>query len=336
MAQIGSFVPAQYASFPVFHQLFARISADDSIEANVSTFASEMREMAFILRNIEEGSMVIIDELGRGTSTRDGLAIALSIAEVLVDSKAMVWFATHFKDLAKVMSERPGVVNMHLQVEMTGSDKITMLYKIANGCVTEKHYGLALSRVVDLPPMIQEIASNVSHTLDRQSARRKRSSATMALAKRRRVIMGLYQQLLHVRDGQMEGKALTDWLKRLQNEFVNRMSSIEAEAEDDGDTDGADHQDDEMDVDRNDREQAGRGTSDSEGTVVGDDDFLPTAEGCRESERQKGRAASNGVVTNVGSVTASVPERGDAGLRDPDNSHEPSNGSSFSELVAPD
>jgi DNA mismatch repair protein MSH4 len=101
MAQVGCFVPAQYACFPLIHQLFARVSMDDSIEGNVSTFACEMRETAFILRNIDRHSLAIVDELGRGTSTRDGLAIALSIVEALVQSKAFVWFATHFLDLGK-------------------------------------------------------------------------------------------------------------------------------------------------------------------------------------------------------------------------------------------
>ena len=101
MAQIGCFVPATYCSMPIINQLFARVSMDDCIEANVSTFAGEMREMAFILRTIDQNSLAIIDELGRGTSTRDGLAIALAIAEALVNSKAMVWFVTHFKELGK-------------------------------------------------------------------------------------------------------------------------------------------------------------------------------------------------------------------------------------------
>jgi len=79
-------VPAQYASFPIVDQLFARVSMDDGIEANASTFALEMRETAFILRNVTKRSMVIMDELGRGTSTRDGLAIALSVCEALVKS----------------------------------------------------------------------------------------------------------------------------------------------------------------------------------------------------------------------------------------------------------
>ncbi|KAI5284015.1 MutS protein msh4, partial [Ascosphaera atra] len=89
MAQIGCFVPAQYASFPLAHQLFARVSADNTVEANVSTFSAEMREMSFILRNIRPRSMIIVDELGRGTSTVDGLAIAIAIAEALVESQAL-------------------------------------------------------------------------------------------------------------------------------------------------------------------------------------------------------------------------------------------------------
>ncbi len=117
MGQIGCFVPAQHAVFPIIHQLFVRMSTDDSIEANMSTFSLEMREAAFILRsvtshswkslahlanrNVNEKSLAIIDELGRGTSTRDGLAIALAISEALIQSNSLVWFATHFQQLGK-------------------------------------------------------------------------------------------------------------------------------------------------------------------------------------------------------------------------------------------
>lgn len=90
MAQIGSFVPAEYASFPIIHHIFARVSMDDNIESNLSTFSVEMREMAFILRNIDDKSLAIIDELGRGTSTQDGLAIAIAMSEALIQSKASV------------------------------------------------------------------------------------------------------------------------------------------------------------------------------------------------------------------------------------------------------
>ncbi len=227
MAQVGSFVPATYASFPLIHQLFARISVDDSIEANVSTFASEMRETAFILRNIDRSSLAIIDELGRGTSTRDGLAIALSIAEALVESRAIIWFATHFRELAQIMSERAGVVNLHLAVDMSEKNTMTMLYKIGEGYLNEEHYGITLARVVDLPPHILEVAEKVSKALDAQAAAKKQSSKAFALARRRKLVLGLKETLIQAENGPMEGKVLLNWLRRLQEEFIRRMDQIE-------------------------------------------------------------------------------------------------------------
>ena len=230
MAQIGCFVPASYASFPISHQLFARVSMDDSIEANISTFAAEMRETAFILRNIDDRSMVIVDELGRGTSTRDGLSIAIAVAEALVESGAFIWFATHFRDLAKVLSERNGVVNLHLAVDMNEANQMKMLYKVASGAVQEEHYGLALAKVVNLPPEVLQIAERVSKKLTSNMEKRKKKSKTIALARRRKLILSLREQLIQAYEGNMNGKVLATWLIKLQDEFVNRMAAIDAEA----------------------------------------------------------------------------------------------------------
>ncbi|KAJ4352708.1 MutS protein msh4 [Ascochyta clinopodiicola] len=228
MAQIG--VPASYASFPILHQLFARLGMDDSIETNVSTFAAEMREIAFILRNIDRRSMAIIDELGRGTSTRDGLAIALAIAEALVSSKALVWFATHFKDLATIMHERAGVLNLHLAVDMEKEHNMTMLYRIAQGTVKETHYGLALARVVPFPPGVVDRAEVIAQKLERHMLRRKKTSEIVLKEKRRKLILNLKEHLVQAQTGVLEGEVLAAWLKELQREFVNRMTALEAEA----------------------------------------------------------------------------------------------------------
>ncbi|KAH8815411.1 DNA mismatch repair protein-like protein MutS [Xylogone sp. PMI_703] len=230
MAQVGCFVPAQYASFRIIYQLFARVSMDDNIEANVSTFASEMRETAFILRNIDDKSLAIIDELGRGTSTRDGLAIALSIAEALVESKALVWFATHFRELAQILGERPGVVNLHLTVDMSDQSKISMLYKIEKGFIQENHYGLALAKVVELPQNVLEVAEKVTSTLEAQLLAKKQSSKAVALAKRRKLVLSLKESLKQAHESPMQGMALVNWLRRLQTEFVTRMEQIENES----------------------------------------------------------------------------------------------------------
>ncbi|TEY82963.1 hypothetical protein BOTCAL_0026g00260 [Botryotinia calthae] len=227
MAQVGCFVPASYASFPMIHQLFARVSMDDSIEANVSTFASEMRETAFILRNIDEKSLAIIDELGRGTSTRDGLAIALSIAEALSESRALIWFATHFKELAQIMSERPGVKVYHLSVDMRDPTTMTMLYKLDQGCVKEQHYGLALACVVDLPPKVLTVAEEVSKTLIAQAAARKKSSRTSAIDKRRKLLNALKEHLKQLLESPMKNHELLKWIGKLRREFIICMEDIE-------------------------------------------------------------------------------------------------------------
>lgn len=224
-------VPASYASFPILHQLFARLGMDDSIETNVSTFAAEMREIAFILRNIDRRSMAIVDELGRGTSTRDGLAIALAIAEALVSSKAFVWFATHFKDLATIMHERTGVLNLHLAVDMEDENSMTMLYKISQGAVKESHYGLTLARVVPLPPGLVDHAAAVAQKLERHMLSKKKTSEIVLKEKRRKLILNLKEHLVQAHTGVLEGEVLTAWLKELQKEFVNRMAALEAEAE---------------------------------------------------------------------------------------------------------
>ncbi|APA06952.1 hypothetical protein sscle_02g017220 [Sclerotinia sclerotiorum 1980 UF-70] len=226
MAQVGCFVPASYASFPIIHQLFARVSMDDSIEANVSTFASEMRETAFILRNIDERSLAVIDELGRGTSTRDGLAIALSIAEALSQTRAVIWFATHFKELAQIMSERPGVEVYHLSVDMSDLNSMTMLYRLSQGCVKEQHYGIALARVVDLPPRVLAVAEEVSKTIIARTAAKKESSRTMAKNKRRKLLLALKENLEQLRNSPMDNQTLLEWIVKMRKEFSICMGNI--------------------------------------------------------------------------------------------------------------
>ena len=228
MAQIGSFVPASFASFSIRSQLFARVSLDDSSVSNISTFAAEMRETAFILRNIDARSLVIVDELGRGTSTRDGLAIAIAVAEALVQSKAFVWFVTHFRDLATVLSERPGVVNFHLAAELSDT-RMTMLYRIAEGPVEDSHYGLKLAKATGLPSKVLEVAEEVSAKLEDTRRRKRRTSRVVIQARRRKLVLGLRDQLVQAKEGTLEGEGLRLWLKRLQDEFVRRMSKLDDE-----------------------------------------------------------------------------------------------------------
>ena len=175
MTQIGSFVPAAHASFPVVRQIFARTSTDDSLEENAGAFALEMREMAFILRGIDARSLAVVDELGRGTSSRDGLAVALAVSEALMASGALVWFATHFRDLARVLEARAGALSLHKSVSV-GADprSMTMLYRVAEGAVPDRNYGVAFARVFPFPADVLRVAEEACGALAERAARRKR------------------------------------------------------------------------------------------------------------------------------------------------------------------
>ncbi|KAF5002230.1 hypothetical protein FGRMN_536 [Fusarium graminum] len=231
MAQIGSFVPTEYAAFPMIHSIFARVSVDDNIESNLSTFSVEMREMAFILRNIDDQSLAVIDELGRATSNRDGLAIAIAMSEALVQSRASVWFATHFIDLTKVLSDRPGVLNLHLAATSSTTEEglphITMLYKATSGAIRgEEHYGINLARAIGLPQSFIDKAEEVANDLRRKREASKRSSESTKLIARRKLILNLQEALKQAKESGSE-ETLPGYLQRLQEEFIIRMEEVE-------------------------------------------------------------------------------------------------------------
>ena len=230
MAQIGCFVPAGYASFPLSHQLFARVSSDDSIEANVSTFAAEMREIALILHSLEPRSLVIVDELGRGTSTQDGLVIALAVAEALIQSKSLVWFVTHFRELPKILAERAGVINLHLAVDIAKDySKLKMRYKIAEGWVKDEYYGLAIARVLNLPSGVIETATRVSEALNQAQATQQTDSNKLANARKRKLVLNLREQILQISQGSLDDATLRQRLQRLQQEFALRLEMLQVD-----------------------------------------------------------------------------------------------------------
>ncbi|KAG0359943.1 hypothetical protein BG005_011813 [Podila minutissima] len=169
MAQIGSFVPAEYATFRIMDQLFSRICNDDNIEPNASTFMVEMKETAYILQNVSDKCLVIMDELGRGTSTHDGLGIAYAVCEELIQIKAIVFFATHFQELAHTLEAYHNVVNMHLETELTRDDGqnpgLSFKYRVTQGFANEEHYGLLLAKAIRLSQDITDRADQVSRQL---------------------------------------------------------------------------------------------------------------------------------------------------------------------------
>src|SRR5438034_3551960 len=166
MAQIGSFVPAESAEIGLVDRIFTRVGANDDIGRGQSTFMVEMNETSNIVNNATERSLVILDEIGRGTSTFDGLSIAWSVAEFLHDKiKARSLFATHYHELTKLAAERKGVCNFNVAVR-EWNDQIIFLRKIVSGGA-DKSYGIQVARLAGLPKEILDRAKEILAHLER-------------------------------------------------------------------------------------------------------------------------------------------------------------------------
>lgn len=158
MAQIGSYVPATSASIGIVDKVFSRIGASDDIHLGQSTFMVEMTETAYILRNMTDRSLILLDEIGRGTSTCDGVAIAQAIVRYILDEKkAKTLFTTHYLELTTLEKDFRGIVNYRVDVaEING--KIIFLHKIVAGAAN-KSYGLEVARLAGLPSKCLQLAN---------------------------------------------------------------------------------------------------------------------------------------------------------------------------------
>jgi DNA mismatch repair protein MutS len=166
MAQMGSFVPAETAEIGVCDRIFTRVGASDDISRGQSTFMVEMTETAFILNNLTSRSLIVLDEVGRGTSTFDGLATAWAVAEYVHESRhrARTMFATHFHELTELSGAFPRVVNLNVAVKEWG-DRITFVHRIVPGAAP-KSYGIHVARLAGLPEEAVERAREVLDVLE--------------------------------------------------------------------------------------------------------------------------------------------------------------------------
>ena len=168
MAQIGSFVPAESAEVGLVDRIFTRVGASDDLARGQSTFMVEMNETANIINNATDRSLVILDEIGRGTSTFDGLSIAWSVAEFLDDKiKARSLFATHYHELTKLAEERKGVCNLNVAVR-EWNEQIIFLRKIVPGGA-DKSYGIQVARLAGLPKEVLDRAKEILAHLEDSS-----------------------------------------------------------------------------------------------------------------------------------------------------------------------
>jgi DNA mismatch repair protein MutS len=175
LAQVGSFVPADHARVGLVDRIFTRVGAHDDLASGQSTFMVEMTETADILNNATERSLVVLDEIGRGTSTFDGLSIAWAVAEHLAGRGCKTLFATHYHHLNELEKSLPNVRNFRVAVKETG-DRIVWLRKIVAGG-TDKSYGIQVGRMAGLPPEVIVRAQEVLADLERSD---RAAQATLA------------------------------------------------------------------------------------------------------------------------------------------------------------
>jgi len=170
MAQIGSFVPASYAKIGVVDKIFTRVGASDDLSMGQSTFMVEMMEVANILKDATNNSLVILDEIGRGTSTYDGLSIAWAVAEYIANKEkcgAKTLFATHYHELTELEEKLEGVKNYSIAVKEKGED-IIFLRKIIKGG-TDESYGIHVAKLAGVPQDVVKNANEILKGLERKS-----------------------------------------------------------------------------------------------------------------------------------------------------------------------
>ena len=168
MAQMGSFVPAREARLGIVDRIFSRVGASDNLTAGRSTFMVEMVETAHILRNATPRSLVILDEIGRGTSTFDGMSIAWAVSEYLCDLGPLTLFATHYHELSNLADARSGVANSNVAVKEEGGE-ILFLRKLVPGA-TSHSYGIQVARLAGVPAKVLNSARKVLFSLEKFKA----------------------------------------------------------------------------------------------------------------------------------------------------------------------
>ena len=172
MAQIGSFVPARAARIGVVDRIFTRIGASDDLSAGQSTFMVEMTEVSDILKSATADSLLILDEIGRGTSTFDGMSIARAVLEYCADPKklgAKTLFATHYHELTALEGELPGVRNYNIAVRTRGED-IIFLRKIISGGA-DRSYGIEVAKLAGLPRQVLTRARHILQELEDEAGK---------------------------------------------------------------------------------------------------------------------------------------------------------------------
>ncbi len=220
MAQTGSFVPAQQARLPVLDRIFTRVGATDYLSRGQSTFMVEMKETANILNNATSKSLVILDEIGRGTSTYDGLSIAWAVAEHLLfkDKKGVkTLFATHYHELTALEKRHRKVRNLHVEVK-EHDDRIYFLHTLREGA-TSKSYGIQVAALAGVPAEVIENAARILNQIENEN-KGKGVPVASVTSSGYKIVVQKPLPMQSDEDGEVK--------KRLMELEINRLTPIEA------------------------------------------------------------------------------------------------------------
>ncbi|KIR80910.1 DNA mismatch repair protein MSH4 [Cryptococcus gattii E566] len=235
-AMIGCFVPAEYACFILHDCLLSRLSNDNSMEKCLSTFASEMAASAMVLGLASHRSLVLIDELGRGTSSLEGIGLSHAIAESLITrQQSIVFFTTHFQDLGVILGNLPGVVKLHLKVQcntkaLSSTEFSTSFaYKVAEGAAPMEHYGLEIAKLASLPSTVLQRASEVAAQLSELEEQGRQSNLGNTSMRRRKILWELRAKLKQVQSSsRLDNDTLGEFLQNLQAQcYLTLRQSLE-------------------------------------------------------------------------------------------------------------
>ena len=223
MAQAGSFVPAREAKLPIVDRIFARVGASDNIARGHSTFMVEMQETANILHGATSRSLVVLDEIGRGTATFDGLSIAWAVAEYLATNptaRPKTLFATHYHELTDLADATPGVVNFHVAAR-EWKDDIIFLRKIVPGR-SDRSYGIQVARLAGLPKTIVERARQILSALERDELVRGGRPTVSGTPSNPQQQLGLFQP------SEADSAKVDELRSKLAGVDVDRLTPLEA------------------------------------------------------------------------------------------------------------
>lgn len=172
--QIGSFVPAKEASLPIFDKIFTRIGASDDLVGGESTFMVEMKESAYALKNATKNSLILFDELGRGTSTYDGMSLAGSIITYITKHlKCKTMFSTHYHELTKMSEYISGIKNVHVSIKESDGE-VLFLHKVKDGAV-DRSYGINVAKLAMLPDEVIDEAEKLLNKYENESNGKKQT-----------------------------------------------------------------------------------------------------------------------------------------------------------------